>query len=486
MVSSSSHKVDALPSEGVRQPYKYGFVTDIETDSIPEGLDESVIETVWAKKGEPQWMLEFRLAAFRHWKTLKEPHPPGIVYPPIDYQKICYYSAPKKQKLKSLDEADPELLRTFDKLGIPLLERQQLAGVAVDVVFDSVSIGTSFRKQLEKWGVVLCPISEAVHTHEALVRKYLASVVPATDNFFAALNSAVFSDGSFVYVPKGVRCPMELSTYFRLNDQKAGQFERTLIIVEEGASVSYLEGCTAPAYDTNQLHAAVVEIVALDDAHIRYSTVQNWYAGDRTTGKGGVYNFVTKRGLCQGARSKISWTQVEAGAAITWKYPSCILRGDGSSGEFYSVSITNGCMQADTGTKMIHIGKNTRSTIISKGIAADASSNTYRGKVSVGGGADNARNYTRCDSLLIGGACSANTFPIIDARTSMVQLEHEATTSKLSDDQLFYARSRGIGAEDAMTLIISGFCGRVLEHLPLEFAQEAKNLLTLKLEHTVG
>lgn len=490
MVSTSSQKVDVQSpsSEGsVHQPYKYGFVTNIETDSIPEGLDESVINAIWAKKGEPDWMLEFRLAAFRYWKTLSEPHPPGVVYPPIDYQKICYYSAPKKQsKLNSMEEVDPELRRTFDKLGIPLLEQQQLAGVAVDVVFDSVSIATSFRKQLETFGVVLCPISEAVHTHEALVRKYLSSVVPVTDNFFAALNSAVFSDGSFVYVPKGVRCPMELSTYFRLNDQRAGQFERTLIIAEEGASLSYLEGCTAPAYDTNQLHAAVVELVALDDAHIRYSTVQNWYAGDRTTGQGGVYNFVTKRGLCQGARSKISWTQVEAGAAITWKYPSCILRGDGSSGEFYSVSVTNGCMQADTGTKMIHIGKNTRSTIISKGIAADTSNNTYRGRVTVAPAADTARNYTRCDSLLIGGGCAANTFPTIDSHNSTAQLEHEATTSKLSDDQLFYARSRGIGAEDAMTLIISGFCGRVLEHLPLEFAQEAKSLLTLKLEHTVG
>ena len=486
MVFTSSQKA-AAPSPGeVLQPYKYGFVTNIETDSLPEGLDESVIKAIWTKKNEPEWMLTFRLAAFHHWQTRKEPHPPSPQYPPIDYQKICYYSAPSRQKLKSLDEADPELLRTFDKLGIPLFEQQQLAGVAVDVVFDSVSIGTSLRKRLEEVGVVLCPISEAVHTHEALVRRYLASVVPFTDNFFAALNSAVFSDGSFVYIPKGVRCPMELSTYFRLNDQKTGQFERTLIIAEEGSSVSYLEGCTAPAYDTNQLHAAVVELVALDDAHIRYSTVQNWYAGDRTTGQGGVYNFVTKRGLCLGNRSKISWTQVEAGAAITWKYPSCILQGDGSSGEFYSVSVTNGCMQADTGTKMTHIGKNTRSTIISKGIAADASVNTYRGRVAVGEGADNARNYTRCDSLLIGSGCSANTFPTIDTSSPTAQLEHEATTSKLSDNQLFYARSRGIGADEAMALIISGFCGRVLEHLPLEFAQEAKNLLSLKLEHTVG
>ena len=487
MVFTSSQKVDAPPlSEGIHQPYKYGFVTTIETDSIPAGLDESVVRAIWAKKGEPEWMLDFRLVAFRHWQTLKEPHPPSPQYLPIDYQKICYYSAPKQQKLKSLDEADPELLRTFNKLGIPLFEQQQLAGVAVDVVFDSVSIGASFRKRLAECGVVLCPISEAVHTHEALVQKYLASVVPATDNFFAALNSAVFSDGSFVYVPKGVRCPMELSTYFRLNDQKAGQFERTLIIAEEGASLSYLEGCTAPAYDTNQLHAAVVELIALDDAHIRYSTVQNWYAGDRKTGQGGVFNFVTKRGICLGARSKISWTQVEAGAAITWKYPSCVLQGDGSSGEFYSVSVTNGCMQADTGTKMLHIGKGTRSTIISKGIAADTSSNTYRGRVAVSEGAKDARNYTRCDSLLIGGESSANTFPTIDAHTSTAQLEHEATTSKLSDDQLFYVRSRGIGIEEAFSLIISGFCGRVLDHLPLEFAQEAKNLLALKLEHAVG
>ena len=483
MVFTSSQKAGASPE--VLQPYRYGFVTNIETDSLPQGLDESVVRAIWEKKNEPNWMLDFRLAAFRHWLTLKEPHPPGPQYPPIDYQKICYYSAPKQAKLKSLDEADPELLRTFDKLGIPLFEQQQLAGVAVDVVFDSASIGTSFRKRLAEVGVVLCPISEAVHTHEALVRKYLASVVPFTDNFFAALNSAVFSDGSFVYIPKDVRCPMELSTYFRLNDRTTGQFERTLIIAEEGSSVSYLEGCTAPAYDTNQLHAAVVELIALDDARIRYSTVQNWYAGDQE-GNGGVYNFVTKRGFCLGSRSKISWTQVEAGAAITWKYPSCILQGDGSSGEFYSVSVTNGRMQADTGTKMIHIGKDTRSTIISKGICADASVNTYRGRVCVREGADRARNYTRCDSLLIGSSCSANTFPTVETNNSTAQLEHEATTSKLSDDQLFYARSRGIGAEEAMALIISGFCGRVLEHLPLEFAQEAKNLLSLKLEHTVG
>lgn len=476
-----------MASSSVAGPYKYGFVTDVETDALRLGLDKSVVATISAKKNEPDWLLEFRLKAFRHWKGLKEPHPPGVVYPPIDYQNIRYYSAPvKTSKHDSLDQVDPELLRTFDRLGVPLFERQHLAGVAVDVVFDSLSIATTFRERLSKVGVVLCPISEAVRTYPELVQKYLASVVPYTDNFFAALNSAVFSDGSFIFIPKGVQCPMELSTYFRLNDQKAGQFERTLIIAEEGSRVSYLEGCTAPAFDTNQLHAAVVELVALDDAQITYSTVQNWYPGDRETGKGGVFNFVTKRGLCLGKRSKISWTQVEAGAAITWKYPSCILQGDESSGEFYSVSLTNGCMQADTGTKMIHLGKQTRSTIISKGISTDSSKNTYRGRVYVGACAEQARNYTRCDSLLIGNACSANTFPAIDANNATAHIEHEASTSKLSEEQLFYVRSRGIGVEDALTLMISGFCGRVLEHLPLEFAQEAKNLLTLKLEHAVG
>jgi Fe-S cluster assembly protein SufB len=466
-------------------PYKHGFVTDVETDTVPKGLTEETVEAISAKNHEPAWMLDFRINALRHWKSLKEPHPPGVRYPPIDYQEICYYSAPKKRpKLNDMSEVDPELIRTFDRLGIPLIEQQQLMNVAMDVVFDSASITTTFRKKLEEAGVILCPISEAIKAYPELVRKYLASVVPITDNFFAALNSAVFSDGSFAFVPKGVLCPMELSTYFRLNDRNAGQFERTLLIAEEGASVSYLEGCTAPAYDTNQLHAAVVEVIAHAGAHIKYSTVQNWYAGDRTTGKGGVFNFVTKRGLCEGRKAKISWTQVEAGAAITWKYPSCILKGDESCGEFYSVSLTNGCMQADTGTKMIHIGKNTSSTIISKSIATDCSSNTYRGRVVIHKSAEYARNYTRCDSLLIGHTCTTNTFPTIDTSHSTSQLEHEASTSRLSEEQLFYARSRGIPAEEATTLIISGFCGRVLEHLPLEFAQEAKNLLALKIERS--
>lgn len=475
------------PEAVLESSYKYGFVTDIETDSINKGLAESVIEAISSKKGEPEWMLEFRIKAYRHWKTLKEPCIPELSFDPIDYQEICYYSAPKKRpKANDLSEVDAELLKTFDRLGIPLSEQKQLANVAVDVVFDSVSIATTFRKKLEELGVILCPISEAVHTHPELIQKYLASVVPITDNFFAALNSAVFSDGSFVFIPKGVRCPIELSTYFRLNDKSTGQFERTLLIAEEDSYVSYLEGCTAPAYDTNQLHAAVVELIALDRAEIRYSTVQNWYAGDMATGKGGVLNFVTKRGVCRGEHAKISWTQVEAGAAITWKYPSTILEGDFSSGEFYSVSLTNGCMQADTGTRMVHIGNNTRSTILVKGISADRSCNTYRGTVRVLPQAENARNYTSCDSLLVGSECSAHTIPTIDVKNSSAQLEHEATTSKLSEDQLLYFRSRGISLEDAMTLIISGFCGRVLEHLPLEFAQEAKNLLALKLEHTVG
>ncbi len=467
--------------------YQYGFVTDIETDALSPGLNESVIEEISAKKREPAWMLDFRIKAYRYWTTLTEPHPRGVTYEPIDYQKICYYSAPKKTpKLNDISEVDPELLRTFDRLGIPLSEQQQLANVAVDIVFDSASITTNVRSQLNELGVILCSISEAVHAYPELVRQYLATVVPITDNFFAALNSAVFSDGSFVFVPKGVRCPIELSTYFRLNDRKTGQFERTLLIAEEDSYVSYLEGCTAPAYDTNQLHAAVVELIAHSRAEIRYSTVQNWYAGDPVTGRGGVFNFVTKRGLCRGARSKISWTQVEAGAAITWKYPSCILEGEGSTGEFFSVSLTNGCMQADTGTKMIHIGNETRSTIITKSIAADRSCNTYRGKVHVHPTSAYARNFTRCDSLLVGDQCSVRTLPSIDANNTSSQLEHEATTSRLSDDQLLYFRSRGLSAEDAMTLIISGFCGRVLEHLPLEFAQEAKQLIALKLEHAVG
>jgi Fe-S cluster assembly protein SufB len=450
-------------------------------------LNEEIIEAISAKKEEPSWLLEFRLKAFRKWKEMKEPKWANITHPPINFQEISYYSAPKKMpKLNNLSEADPEILKTFEKLGIPLEEQMRLTNVAVDLVFDSVSIGTTFQNKLKEAGVILCSITEAVHKFPDLVKKYLASVVPIGDNFYAALNSAVFSDGSFVYIPKGVRCPMELSTYFRINDRETGQFERTLIIAEEGSYVSYLEGCTAPAFDTKQLHAAVVELVALDNAQIKYSTIQNWYAGDPKTGAGGVYNFVTKRGLCLGKNSKISWTQVEAGAAITWKYPSCILRGDNSVGEFYSVALTNGFMQADTGTKMIHIGKNTRSTIVSKGIAAEFSHNTYRGLVKIFPNAEGARNYTQCDSMLCGDNCSANTFPYIEVGSSSSQLEHEASTSKINEEQLFYFRSRGISFEDAVNLIVNGFCKRVLNELPFEFAQEAKNLLTLKLEHTVG
>jgi len=468
-----------MPSE-----YKYGFVTEIEADTLPKGLDEGVVEAISAKKGEPSWMLDFRIKAYRLWQKMKEPHFANVSYSEIDYQALSYYSAPKKESKKK--EVDPELLKTLDKLGIPRAEQERLTGTAVDVVFDSVSLGTSFREELKAKGIILCPISEAVHEYEALVKKYLASVVPVNDNFFAALNSAVFSDGSFVYIPKGVRCPIELSTYFRLNDRNVGQFERTLIIAEEGSYVSYLEGCTAPAYDINQLHAAVVELVALERAEIKYSTVQNWYAGDPESGKGGVFNFVTKRGLCAGKGSKISWTQVEAGAAITWKYPGCILEGDNSSGEFHSVAITNGHMQADSGTRMIHKGKNTKSTIISKSISSDRSKNTYRGTVRVHEKAEGARNYTCCDSMLVGDKCSAHTFPTIEAKTKNTQMEHEATTSKISDEQLFYLRSRGMSKDDAVSLIISGFCGRVLEELPLEFAQEAKQLLALKLERSVG
>jgi len=464
--------------------YKYGFTTKIEADTFPIGLNEGVIEALSAKKNEPSWLLDFRIKAYRKWQTMKEPQFANVTYPKIDYQSISYYSAPKIETEK--EQADPELLRTLDKLGIPRAEQERLTGVAVDVVFDSVSLGTSLKEDLKAKGIVLCPISEAVHEHEQLVKQYLASVVPVTDNFFTALNSAVFSDGSFVYIPKGVRCPVELSTYFRLNERNVGQFERTLIVAEEESYVSYLEGCTAPAYDKNQLHAAVVELVAHKKAEIKYSTVQNWYAGDPQTGKGGVYNFVTKRGLCAGEGSKISWTQVEAGAAITWKYPGCVLEGDNSSGEFYSVTLTNGHMQADSGTRMIHKGQNTKSTIISKGISSDCSSNTYRGTVRIHEEAKNARNYTCCDSMLIGDRCSAHTLPTVDARTSKTQLEHEASTSKISDEQLFYFRSRGMSDEDAVSLIVSGFCGRVLEALPLEFAQEAKQLLALKLEHSVG
>jgi Fe-S cluster assembly protein SufB len=467
--------------------YKYGFVTDIETDSIPKGLTEETIYLISKKKNEPDFMLEFRLKAFRAWSLMQEPDWANISYPKIDYQNICYYSAPKsKPELTSLDEVDPKLLETFEKLGIPLDEQKRLTNVAVDVVFDSVSIATTFKKKLHEAGVVLCPISEAVHSYPEIIKKYLGTVVPIGDNYFSALNSAVFSDGSFVYIPKGVKCPIELSTYFRINDKESGQFERTLIIAEEDSSVSYLEGCTAPAFDVNQLHAAVVELVALDRATIKYSTVQNWYSGDPKTGLGGIYNFVTKRGKCLGYRSKISWTQVEVGAAITWKYPSCILHGDESVGEFYSVALTNGRMQADTGTKMIHLGKNTKSTIVSKGISADNSHNTYRGLVKVAPKAENARNYTQCDSMLVGNKCSANTFPYIEAANATSQIEHEASTSKMNEEQLFYLQSRGIAREDAINLVVNGFCKDVISELPLEFAVEAQKLLSLKLENSVG
>lgn len=470
-----------------RSEYKYGFVTPIETDTLPKGINEETIRAISAKKNEPSFLLSFRLKAFAKWKEMTEPNWANIQYPPIDYQSISYYSAPKKkQSLNDLSEVDPEILKTFERLGIPLDEQKRLANVAVDVVFDSVSLGTTFQKTLQEAGVVLCPISEAVHLYPELIEKYLGTVVPIGDNYFAALNSAVFSDGSFVYIPKGVRSPIELSTYFRINDKQSGQFERTLIIAEEDSYVSYLEGCTAPAYDTNQLHAAVVELIALDRAEIKYATVQNWYAGDPITGKGGIYNFVTKRGRCQGFRSKITWTQVEAGAAITWKYPSCILQGDESVGEFYSVALTNAKMQADTGTKMIHLGKNTRSTIVSKGIAADASHNTYRGLVKMGPRAQGARNYTQCDSMLVGNRCSANTFPYIEVATQSGQVEHEASTSKMNEAQLFYLQSRGISREAAIQMIVNGFCKEVIRELPLEFAVEAQKLLTIKLENSVG
>ncbi len=467
--------------------YKYGFVTEVETDTLPKGLNEDIIRAISAKKNEPSFLLDFRLKAYSQWLEMEEPDWANVGYPAIDYQNIVYYSAPKqKPVLNSLNDVDPEVLRTFERLGIPLDEQMRLSNVAVDMIFDSVSIGTTFKKKLEEAGVVLCSISEAMHTHADLIKKYLGSVVPIGDNFFAALNSAVFTDGSFVYVPKGVKCPMELSTYFRINDKESGQFERTLVIAEEGSSVSYLEGCTAPAYDTNQLHAAVVELIALDNAEIKYSTVQNWYAGDPITGKGGIYNFVTKRGRCAGVNSKISWTQVEVGAAITWKYPSCILQGDNSVGEFYSVALTNGHMQADTGTKMIHLGKNTRSTIVSKGISADVSKNSYRGLVKIAPRASGARNYTQCDSMLVGDKCSANTFPYIEVGNDSSQVEHEASTSKMNEEQLFYLQQRGISREDAVSMIVNGFCNEVIKVLPLEFAMEAQKLLTLKLENSVG
>jgi len=469
-----------------RSEYKYGFVTDVESESIPKGLNEETVRLISEKKEEPPFMLEFRLKAYKKWLESKEPNWANVQYPPIDYQDITYYSAPKnKPQLGSLDEVDPEVLKTFERLGIPLDEQKRLANVAVDMVFDSVSIGTTFKKKLEDAGVVLCSISEAVHRYPELLERYLGSVVPIGDNYFATLNSAVFTDGSFVYVPKGVRSPMELSTYFRINDQESGQFERTLIIAEEGSYVSYLEGCTAPAFSKNQLHAAVVELIAHEKAEIKYSTVQNWYAGDRKTGEGGVYNFVTKRGRC-GAHAKISWTQVEVGAAITWKYPSCILEGDHSVGEFYSIALTNGKMQADTGTKMIHLGKNTRSTIISKGISADESHNSYRGLVKIAPRAEGARNYTQCDSMLVGDQCSANTFPYIEVGNESGHIEHEASTSKMNEEQLFYLQSRGIEREDAINLVVNGFGKEVIQELPLEFAEEAKKLLTLKLENSVG
>jgi len=467
--------------------YKYGFTTDVESESFPPGLNEDVITALSKKKEEPEYMLEWRLKAYKHWLTLEEPEWAHIGYPKIDYQDISYYSAPKsnEDKPQSLDEVDPKLLETYDKLGIPLHERARLAGVAVDAVFDSVSVATTFKKKLSEAGVIFCPFSEAVHKYPELIKKYLGTVVPHRDNYFTALNSAVFSDGSFVYIPKGVRCPMELSTYFRINAENTGQFERTLIVADEDSYVSYLEGCTAPMRDENQLHAAVVELVAMKNAEIKYSTVQNWYPGDEN-GKGGIYNFVTKRGDCRGSNSKISWTQVETGSAVTWKYPSCILRGDNSIGEFYSVAVTNNKQQADTGTKMIHIGKNTKSTIVSKGISAGAAQNAYRGLVRIMPQAKNSRNHTQCDSLLIGKNCGAHTFPYIEGKNSSSIIEHEATTSKISEDQLFYCKQRGIGEEDAVNMIVNGFCKEVFKKLPMEFAVEAEALLNVSLEGAVG
>jgi Fe-S cluster assembly protein SufB len=470
----------------VLQPYKYGFETDIESDVVAPGLNDDVIRLISQKKGEPEWMLDWRLKAFRHWQKMAEPHWANVRYGPIDYQAISYYAAPKqKPALKSLDEVDPKLRDTFARLGIPLEEQKLLAGVAVDAVFDSVSVATTFQAELAKFGVIFCPISEAIREHADLVREYLGSVVPVNDNFFAALNSAVFTDGSFVYVPKGVRCPLELSTYFRINARSTGQFERTLIIADAGAYVSYLEGCSAPMRDEHQLHAAVVELVALDDATIKYSTIQNWYPGD-AEGRGGIYNFVTKRGKCAGRGSKISWTQVETGSAITWKYPGCILQGDDSVGEFYSVAVTNQRQQADTGTKMIHLGKNTRSTIVSKGISAGEGQNTYRGLVKIMKSAAGARNYSQCDSMLIGAHCGAHTFPYIDVRNSTATMEHEASTSKIGEDQIFYLRQRGLSAEDAVSMIVNGFCKEVFKELPMEFAVEATRLLGISLEGSVG
>jgi Fe-S cluster assembly protein SufB len=482
-VSETADQVSSISGD----KYKYGFVTEIEEDRAPKGLNEDIIRFISAKKNEPEWMLEWRLKAYRHWLTMDEPDWARVGYPPIDYQDAYYYAAPKSDadRPKSLDEIDPELLRTYEKLGIPLHEQEMLAGVAVDAVFDSVSVATTFKAKLEEAGVIFCPISEAIQKHPDLVRKYIGSVVPYSDNYFATLNTAVFTDGSFVYVPKGVRCPMELSTYFRINAANTGQFERTLIIADDDSYVSYLEGCTAPMRDENQLHAAVVELVAHDNAEIKYSTVQNWYPGD-ANGVGGIYNFVTKRAACRGRNSKVSWTQVETGSAITWKYPSCILQGENSVGEFYSVAITNNHQQADTGTKMIHIGRNTRSTIIAKGISAGQSQSTYRGLVRMQSGAQGARNYTQCDSLLIGDKCGAHTVPYIESKNASAQVEHEATTAKISEDQLFYCRQRGLDEEEALAMIVNGFCKEVLQELPMEFAVEAQKLVGISLEGSVG
>jgi Fe-S cluster assembly protein SufB len=481
-LSSSSDNIQQL----IDKEYKYGFVTEIEAETVPKGLNEDIIGLISKKKGEPEWMLEWRLKAYQHWNKMTEPRWAKLSYPPIDYQDIIYYSAPKQKKApKSLEEVDPELRATYAKLGIPLEEQERLAGVAVDAVFDSVSVATTFKEKLADLGIIFCSFSEALKEHPELVRKYLGTVVPYTDNYFATLNSAVFSDGSFVYVPKGVRCPMELSTYFRINASQTGQFERTLIVADEGSYVSYLEGCTAPMRDENQLHAAVVELIALDNAEIKYSTVQNWYPGDKD-GKGGIYNFVTKRGKCAGVNSKISWTQVETGSAITWKYPGCILLGDNSVGEFYSVALTNNYQQADTGTKMIHIGKNTSSTIVSKGISAGRGQNTYRGMVKIMKSAVGARNFSQCDSLLIGEKCGAHTFPYIEVKNPTAQMEHEASTSKIGEDQLFYCNQRGISTEDAVSMIVNGFCKEVLRELPMEFAVEAQKLLGVSLEGSVG
>jgi Fe-S cluster assembly protein SufB len=482
-MSTATETIEGL----VRKEYKYGFYTDVEADSAPPGLNEDIIQFISAKKNEPKFMLDWRLKAYRHWLTMKEPTWPHVHYSPIDYQDAVYYSAPKKKGdgPRSLDEVDPKLLETYEKLGIPLKERERLAGVAVDAVFDSVSVGTTFKKQLAEKGIIFCSFTDAVQEHPDLVKKYLGMVVPYTDNFFAALNSAVFSDGSFCFIPKGVRCPMELSTYFRINAANTGQFERTLIVAEEGASVSYLEGCTAPMRDEHQLHAAVVELIALDNAQIKYSTVQNWYPGDEQ-GRGGIYNFVTKRGLCKGKNSKICWTQVETGSAITWKYPSCVLLGDNSVGEFYSVAVTNNYQQADTGTKMVHIGKNTRSTIVSKGISAGHGQNSYRGLVKIQKGASRARNFSQCDSLLLGDKCGAHTFPYIEVKNTTARVEHEASTSKIGEDQIFYCNQRGLATQDAVNLIVNGFCKEVFRELPMEFAVEAQKLLGVSLEGSVG